>query len=121
MKILVYGSDSFNDYATFMRGIVVAIQDNMEYNDGKIDIYTAGPHRINSFTAEFVNRSEDMLRQKKVRARFHRVKKAQVVENFDNYDFDHLISFNTKKDPKFFDLLLDKAEKKKIKSSYYKY
>ena len=28
MKILVYGTDTFDDYSTFMRGLVVAIDEN---------------------------------------------------------------------------------------------
>lgn len=121
MRILVYGTEAFNDYPTFMRGVVVAIEDNIKNGDGRIDIYTAGPHKINNFTAEFINRSENMLKQNKIRARFHRVRKAEVLENFTEYDFDHILSFNSKNDQKFFDTILDKAEKNKIKSSYYKY
>lgn len=121
MKILVYGTDKFEDYPTFMRGMVVAIQDNLESNDKRLDIYTAGPHKINNFTAEFVNRSEGMLKQNHIKARFSRVRKADIVENFDSYDFDHVLSFNAKDDQRFFDILLDKAEQSKIKASYYKY
>lgn len=121
MKILVYGTDSFDDYPTFMRGVVVAIQDNMDGRDGRLDIYTAGPHKINNFTAEFVNRSEGMLKQNNIKARFNRVRKAEVIEHFDTYEFDHVLSFNSKTDQRFFDVILDKAENSKIKSSYYKY
>ena len=121
MRILVYGTDKFEDYPTFMRGIVVAIEDNMKTGDGRIEIFTAGPHKINNFVAEFVNRSEAMFKQNKIKARFSRVRKAEVIENFDSYDFDHVLSFNSKDDQRFFDVLLDKAENKKIKASYYKY
>ena len=121
MKILVYGTEKFNDYPTFMRGLVVAIQDNIENNDSRLDIYTAGPHKINNFTAEFVNRSETMLKQNNIKAKFSRVRKSDVAEHFETYEFDHVLSFNSKEDQRFFDALLDKAENSKIKSSYYKY
>ena len=95
--------------------------ENIGNNDGRLDVYTAGPHKINNFTAEFVNRSEGMLKQNGIKARFSRVRKAQVVESFDTYEFDHVLSFNSKEDQRLFDVLLDKAENSKIKSSYYKY
>jgi hypothetical protein len=121
VKILVYGTDKFEDYPTFMRGMVVAIEENMTHSDGRLEIYTAGPHKINNFTAEFVNRSEGMLKQNGIKAKFSRVRKAEVSEHFDTYEFDHVLSFNSKEDQRLFDVLLDKAENSKIKSSYYKY
>jgi hypothetical protein len=62
-----------------------------------------------------------MFKQNGIKARFNRVRKAQVVEGFDTYEFDHVLSFNSKEDQRLFDVLLDKAESNKIKSSYYKY
>lgn len=121
MKILVYGSESFNDYNTFMRGLVVAIEDNLYNNDSRIEVYTAGPHKINNFTAEFVNRTEDFFKQKGVKTKFSRVRKADIIAAFDTYDFDHIISFNSKSDSKFFDVILDKAENNNISASYYGY
>ena len=121
MKILVYGSDKFADYATFMRGLVVAIEDTQVSNDNKIEVYTAGPHKINDFTAEFINRTEGFFKQKGIKTKFSRVKKSEVVEHFETYGFDHVLSFNSKQDQKFYDALIDKAEAKNIPSSYYKY
>jgi len=121
MKILVYGTDKFEDYPTFMRGMVVAIEENITHSDGRLDVYTAGPHKINNFVAEFINKSEVMFKQNGIKARFNRVRKSQVIECFDAYEFDHVLSFNSKEDQKLFDVLLDKAENSKIKSSYYKY
>jgi hypothetical protein len=101
MKILVYGTDKFEDYPTFMRGMVVAIEENMNNSDGRLDVYTAGPHKINNFVAEFVNRSEAMFKQNGIKARFNLVRKAQVTEDFDTYEFDHVLSFNSKEDQRF--------------------
>ena len=121
MKILVYGTDTFNDYSTFMRGLVVAIEDSMYSNDSKIEVYTAGPHKVNDFTAEFINRTEDFFKQKKIKTKFSRVRKSDVLSSFESYGFDHVLSFNSKSDPKIFDVMLDKAESSKVASSYYKY
>jgi len=121
MKILVYGTDKFQDYATFMRGLVVAIEDNITPADPRIEVYTAGPHKINNFTAEFVNRTEGFFKQKKIKTRFYTIKRSDALEKFLEYDFDHVISFNSKDDGRFFDTLMDKAENNKVRSSYYKY
>lgn len=121
MRILVYGTERFQDYATFMRGLVVAIEDNLTPADNKIEVYTAGPHKINNFTAEFMNRSEGFFKNKKIKSRFSTIKKSDAINNFLEYNFDHIISFNGKEDGRFFDTLLDKAENNNVKSSYYKY
>jgi len=121
MKILVYGTDTFEDYSTFMRGLIVAIDENVKGSDGKIEVFTAGPRRINSYTAEFINKTEGFFRQKKIRTKFRRIPRSEAIDNFESYGFDHVLSFNNKKDPKFFDILMDKANLLNINSSYYKY
>lgn len=121
MKILVYGTDSFSDYNTFMRGLVVAIDENVDPNDKRIEVLTAGPHKINNFTAEFINKTEGYFKQQGIKTRFSRVKKSDIVGSFESLGINHVVSFNSKEDNRFFDVLLDKAEKNNVKSSYYKY
>ena len=121
MKILVYGSDTFDNYSTFMRGLVVAIEDNLTNNDSRIEVYTAGPHKINNFTAEFINRTEGFFKQKNIKTKFSRVNKKEVTQDFDSFNFDHVVSFNSKTDSRLFDVLLDKAEKAEVNASCYKY
>jgi hypothetical protein len=122
MKILVYGTESFDDYSTFMRGVVVAIESNLNDNDNLINILTAGPHKINNFTAEFVNRSESLLRQKKMKIRFTRVSFKDVLSNFKSYELDYVISFNKKTDrDQLIDAMISKAEEHKVESAFYKY
>ena len=119
MKILVYGNDKFADYNTFMRAVVVAIDGKME--DNKLEIYSAGPHKINSYTAEFVNRSELFLKQKGIRSRFFRVLKRDVVENFDNYSFDSVIYLSTRDDKThLFDTIIKDAEDRNIDVNIYR-
>lgn len=122
MKILVYGTQKFEDYPTFMRGLVVAIEENLVKQDSVIQVLTAGPRRINSYTAEFINRSENYFKQKKIRTKFTRVKYEDVLSNMESYDIDYVVSFNSKGDPeKLFDSILTKAEKLNIPASYYRY
>jgi hypothetical protein len=122
MKILVYGTQKFEDYPTFMRGLVVAIEENLVKQDSVIQVLTAGPRKINSYTAEFINRSENYFKQKKIRTKFTRVKYEDVLSNMESYDIDYVVSFNSKGDPeKLFDSILSKAEKLNIPASYYRY
>jgi hypothetical protein len=122
MKILVYGTQKFEDYPTFMRGLVVAIEENLVKQDSVIQVLTAGPRKINSYTAEFINRSENYFKQKKIRTKFTRVKYEDVLSNMESYNIDYVVSFNSKGDPeKLFDSILSKAEKLNIPASYYRY
>jgi hypothetical protein len=121
MKILVYGNNKFSDYDTFTRAVVVAIDNNVTGNDDKIDIYTAGPYKINQFAAEFVNKTEGFFRQKGIKSRFYRVLKNDVAENFDNYDLDSVVYLSTKHDrSEIFDVVISEAENNNVPVSIYK-
>jgi hypothetical protein len=121
MKILVYGNNKFSDYDTFTRAVVVAIDNNVSSDDNRIDIYTAGPYKINQFAAEFVNKTEGFFRQKGIKSRFYRVLKNDVVENFDNYDLNSVVYLSTKNDrSEIFDVVISEAENKNIPVSIYK-
>lgn len=56
MNILVQGSKTFSDYSVFMRSMAVAMSD---YKGDEVVIYCVGPLRVNEFTAQFSNLSED--------------------------------------------------------------
>jgi hypothetical protein len=121
MKILVYGNNKFSDYDTFTRAVVVAIDNNVSSDDNRIDIYTAGPYKINQFAAEFVNKTEGFFKQKGIRSRFYRVLKNDVAENFDNYDLNSVVYLSTKNDrSEIFDVVISEAENKNIPVSIYK-
>jgi hypothetical protein len=121
MKILVYGNNKFSDYDTFTRAVVVAIDNNVSSDDNRIDIYTAGPYKINQFAAEFVNKTEGFFRQKGIKSRFYRVLKNDVAENFDNYDLNSIVYLSTKNDrSEIFDVVISEAENKNIPVNIYK-
>jgi hypothetical protein len=121
MKILVYGNNKFSDYDTFTRAVVVAIDNNVTSDDNRIDIYTAGPYKINQFAAEFVNKTEGFFRQKGIKSRFYRVLKNDVAENFDNYDLNSVVYLSTKNDrSEIFDVVISEAENKNIPVNIYK-
>lgn len=121
MKILVYGNNKFSDYDTFTRAVVVAIDNLVNDKDNRIDIYTAGPYKINQFAAEFVNKTEQFFRQKGIKSRFYRILKNDVVENFDAYDLDGVVYLSTKNDrSEIFDTIIADAENNNIPVSVYK-
>ena len=51
MIICVEGTKSFEDYDIFMRAMGVALSIPMV--DSDIQVWSLGPHKINSFTAAF--------------------------------------------------------------------
>lgn len=122
MKILVYGNQKFSDYDTFTRAVVVAIDNIVDSSkDSKLEIYTAGPYKINQFTAEFVNKTENFFKQKGIKSRFYRVLKNEVAENFDNYNVDAVVYLSTKNDrSEIFDVVISEAEKNNVPVSIYK-
>lgn len=121
MKILVYGSNKFSDYDTFTRAVVVAIDNAVDSIDNKLDIYTAGPYKVNQFTAEFVNKTEGFFRQKGIKSRFYRVLKNDVVENFDKYGIDSVVYLSTKNErSEIFDTVISAAEENDIPVNIYK-
>jgi len=122
MKILVYGNTKFADYNTFTRAVVVAIDKIVDTSDNdKLEIYTAGPYKINQFAAEFVNKTEGFFKQKGIRSRFYRILKKDVEENFDRYDLDGVVYLSTKNDrSEIFDVVIAEAENNNIPVSIYK-
>lgn len=79
MIVVVEGTKSFDNYDTFMRAMGVALSTNS--TDEEIQVWSVGPHKVNSFTASFCNSSENFLRQKGYRIRFSRVNYNWVEEN----------------------------------------
>ena len=121
MKILVYGTNKFSDYDTFTRAVVVAIDNAVHADDTKLDIYTAGPYKINQFTAEFVNKTESFFKQKGIKSRFYRVLKNDVADNFDKYQLDGVVYLSTKNEKsEIFDVVISEAESNNIPVSIYK-
>jgi len=121
MKILVYGNPKFADYDTFTRAVVVAIDQNVTADDSKLEIYTAGPYKINQFAAEFVNKTEGFFKQKGIKSRFYRVLKNDVAENFDKYELDSVVYLSTKNDRSdIFDVVISEAEERNVPVNIYK-
>jgi hypothetical protein len=85
MIIAVEGTKSFSDYEIFMRAMSVALS-TTNYND-EIQVWSLGPHKINSFTAAFCNSSENYLKQKGFKVSFSKVPESWVRENIKYVDY----------------------------------
>jgi hypothetical protein len=89
MNVAVQGTKEFSDYNIFLRAMGVALSD---VEDNEFNVYTAGPAQINSFTAEFCNRSEGSLRQRGIKVRFYKVPASYIEENSDYFDYFAFLS-----------------------------
>lgn len=85
MIIVVEGTKSFQDYEVFMRAMGVAL--STPNYDNEIQIWSVGPHKINSFTAAFCNSSENYLRQKGFKIIFSKVPASWVFENIEYVNY----------------------------------
>lgn len=89
MDVAVQGTKEFGDYSVFMRAMGVALS---SCSDGEFNVYTAGPAAINSFTAEFCNRSENSLRTRGIKVKYYRVPPSYVEQNIDDFDYFAFLS-----------------------------
>lgn len=89
MNVAVQGTKEFSDYNVFLRAMGVALSD---IDDTEFNVYTVGPAQINSFTAEFCNRSENSLKQRGIKVRFYKVPTSFIEENLDSFDYFAFLS-----------------------------
>jgi hypothetical protein len=89
MNIIIQGTKEFSDYNIFLRAMGVALSD---VSDGEFNLYSVGPSQINSFTAEFCNRSENSLKQRGIKTKFFRVPSSFVEENMGNFNYFAFLS-----------------------------
>jgi len=122
MNIIISGTEKFQDYNTFMRAVIVAIDESLKPDDKKINLYSVGGYRINQFSAEFINRSERYLKQKGIKSRYFIVPKREVIERFDEYSPDMVLFMSDKKENlEILDSLVSKAQSNDIDVRIYKY
>lgn len=89
MNVGVQGTKEFGDYNVFMRAMGVALS---ECSDGEFNVYSAGPAQVNSFTAEFCNRSENSLRQRGIKVKYFKVPPSSIEDNLDSFDYIAFLS-----------------------------
>lgn len=84
MNVAVQGTKEFTDYNVFLRAMGVALSD---IDDNQFNVYSVGPAQINSFTAEFCNRSENSLKNRGIKVKFYKVPASYIEENADDFDY----------------------------------
>lgn len=115
MIIGVQGSKSFSDYDTFMRAMGVALSQPNDENI--IEVWSAGPHKINSFTAAFCNSAENYLRQKGFKVVFRKVPVQFIEENIEHLSYLAYFSGKNEKPSR----LIATAELADIEIGIYRY
>lgn len=85
MNVGIQGSKKFGDYKVFMRAMAVALSD-LESGD-TVNFYSAGPHKINNFLAGFVNLTEDSMKARGMKIKFHRVSNKWLQSELDQIDY----------------------------------
>jgi hypothetical protein len=95
MIIVVEGTKKFDDYETFMRAMGVAL--SQQTGGNVIDVWSVGPHKINSFTAAFCNSAENYLKQKGFKINFKKVPHSFVSDNINSIGY--LAFFSLRKEP----------------------
>ena len=95
MIIVVEGTKGFSDYETFMRAMGVALSQLDDSNS--IEVWSAGPHVINNFTAAFCNSAENYLRQKGYRISFKKLPQSHIADRIDDINY---LAFFSKKNEK---------------------
>jgi hypothetical protein len=89
MNVAVQGTKEFSDYNVFLRAMGVALSD---VSDDEFNVYSVGPAQINSFTAEFCNRSENSLKQRGIKVRYYKVPQSFIEENASSFDYFAFLS-----------------------------
>lgn len=90
MIIVVEGTKMFSDYELFMNGMGTAL--SLVGNDNQIQVWSIGPHKINSFTAAFCNTSENYLKNKGFKISFFKVNEDWVRKNIDHVNYHSYFS-----------------------------
>jgi pantothenate synthetase len=120
MIIYAYAHDDFDNYPQFMRGITVAIESHKTDKDNKIEIWCGGPHSLNDFTAEYVNKTIEYFKQKKIKIRYHRLLKNIFLKELDSSQVTVVLYFGTKDYDPYFDVVMSKVQELNIPTRIYK-
>lgn len=115
MIIAVQGTKDFADYDTFMRAMGVAL--SQPNNENIVEVWSAGPHKVNNFTAAFCNSVENYLRQKGLKVVFKKLPQDYIQENMDYVTY--MAYFSKKSEPT--SKLVAAAELAEVETGIYRY
>ena len=115
MKIGIQGSKKFDDYKVFMRAMAVALSD-LEPGD-TANFYSVGPHKVNNFLAGFVNLTEDSMKARGMKIKYHKVSDKWLESELSEIDYFIYLS----KPKEYPSRLAEKADKKEIECGIFRY
>lgn len=86
MIIVIQGSKNYDSYDRFisaMRRTMHVVVAESKTPIKEINLYSVGPAKVNNFVTEFSNKTEDSLKARGIKIRFHRVPPSWVENNID--------------------------------------
>lgn len=105
MIIGVQGSNTFDNYNTFMRAMGVALSD---LHDDEFFVYSFGPVKINNFVAEFCNLSERGMKARGKKIKFFKVPISWGEDNAKTFNYFAYLC-NPKESPSHLSHVFDEA------------
>ena len=117
MKVLVQGSKDFDDYQVFMRAMGVALS-SMPPSDKEFQIYCVGPHKTNDMAAGFSNLTEDNLKGRGIKIKFHKLPVRLAEQKIDRFDY---MVYLSNPDNRRLSALTNKAEENGVELGIFRY
>jgi len=117
MKVLVQGTKDFTDYQVLMRAMGVALA-SMKPGDKEFQIYSVGPHKTNDLAISFANLTENSLKNRGIKVKFHKLPAKLAEERIDRFDY---MAYLAHPDNRRLSALTNKAEENGIELGIFRY
>ena len=91
MKVVVQGTNEFEEYSVFLRSMGVMMS-GLKETDHEFIVYSLGPANVNDFASEFCNVSERNLKARGIKVKFIKVHYTWVEENLHEIDYFSYLS-----------------------------
>jgi len=117
MKVLVQGSKDFTDYQVLMRAMGVALA-SMKPGDKEFQIYCVGPHKTNDLALSFANLTEDNLKGRGIKIKFHRLPAKLAEDKIDRFDY---MAYLSNPENRRLSALTNKAEENGVELGIFRY
>ena len=117
MKILLQGSKDFDDYQVLMRAMGVALS-SMSPQDKSFEIYSVGPHKTNDLAVSFANLTENNLKSRGIKIRFHKLPARLAAEKIHKFDY---MAYLSNPENRRLSALTNKAEENGVELGIFRY
>jgi len=117
MKVLVQGTKDFTDYQVLMRAMGVALA-SMKPGDKEFQIYCVGPHKTNDLALSFANLTEDNLKGRGIKIKFHRLPAKLAEDKIDRFDY---MAYLSNPENRRLSALTNKAEENGVELGIFRY